>query len=149
MKFSWKALLLAPLPIPLLYSAALMILTSGKFAILWFFFWSAVSSVFSYGTTVFLLLPCLFLISRLTPLTARLTCLMGTVLGGMAYLPVAWVMWTTSGVDSGPPPDSFVQNLWRQLFEGFFWAFIVGGLVTAMLYWFLANPKVPRERATL
>jgi membrane associated rhomboid family serine protease len=98
---------------------------------------------------VFLFLPCLFLVSKFTPLTGRLTCLLGTVLGGMAYLPLAWVMWTSSGVNCGPPPDSFVENLWRQLWEGFAWVFIVGGLVTAMLYWFLANPKVPKDRASL
>jgi hypothetical protein len=54
-------------------------------------------------------------------------------------------MWTTSGVDSGPPPVSFVVDLWRQLTEPLVWAFAVGGLVTTALYWFLATPKLPRN----
>jgi RsiW-degrading membrane proteinase PrsW (M82 family) len=147
MKFSWKALILAPLPVPLVYSVAFVILSPmSKHPISGFLFCFILGSVFSYGTTLFLFLPCLFLISRLTPLTARLTCLLGALLGGLALLPVDWVMWTTSGVDSGPPPDSFGAYFLRQGFDPIDWAFLVGGLVTAMLYWFLANQQLPGER---
>lgn len=145
MKFSWKALLLAPLPIPIILSAAFVNLAGVKSAVLGLLVCSALGSLFSYGATVFLLLPCLFAVSKLTPLTARLTCLLGLVLGGMAYLPLAWIMWSSSGVDSGPPPDSFPHDLWQQLSEPLVWAFAVGGLITAALYWFLANPKPPRN----
>lgn len=150
MRFSWKALILAPLPVPLVYSVAFVILSPmSKHPISGFLFCFVLGSVFSYGTTLFLFLPCLFLLSRLTPLTARLTCLMGTLLGGLALLPVDWVMYVTSGVDSGPPQGSFGAYFLRQGFDPIDWAFPVGGLVTATLYWFLANPKVPKEQASL
>ncbi len=146
MKFSWKALFLAPLPVPFIYSVAFVILSGmGKHPIYEFLFCFVFGSVFSYGTTLFLFLPCLFLLSRLTPLTARLTCLLGTLLGGLTLLPVDWEMYVTSGVDSGPPQGSFGAYLLRQGFDPIDWAFLLGGLVTAMLYWFLTRQRTLRN----
>jgi len=145
MKFSWKALFLAPLVVPFVFSAAFAILSGmGKNLILGFLACFVVGSVFSYGATLFLFLPSLFLLSRFTPLTARLTCVLGALLGGLVLLPVDWFMWTSSGIDSGPPQGSFGADFLRQGFDPIDWAFLVGGLVTAALYWFLAN-KHPRE----
>jgi hypothetical protein len=54
-----------------------------------------------------------------------------------------------SGVDSGPPQGSFGAYFLRQGFDPIDWAFPVGGLVTATVYWFLADPRAPKERASL
>ena len=146
MKFSWKALFVAPLPVPFVYSVAFVILSPmGKHPISGFLFCFILGSMFSYGATLFLFLPCLFLISRLIPLTARLTCLLGTLLGGLTLLPVDWVMWTTSGVDSGRPQGSFAAYFLQQGFDPIDWAFVVGGLATATIYWFLAKQRPRRN----
>jgi hypothetical protein len=139
MKFSWTALILAPLPVPFVYTVAFVCSNSSRSPILQFLFFFVLGSVFSYCTTIFLFLPCLFLVSRLTPLTARLTCILGTVLGALVFIPVAWQMFLTSGIDSGPPQGYFVEYLWRQLSDPAVWAFPVAGLVTAMLYWLLCG----------
>jgi hypothetical protein len=150
MKFSWKAFFLAPPAVPFVCSVAFVILSGvDKHPIYGFLLCFAIGSIFSYGATLFLFLPCLFLLSRLTPLTARLTCVLGALLGGLALLPVDWLMYSSSGVDSGPPQGSFGAYLLHQGFDPIDWAFLVGGLVTATLYWFLANPKMPKEQASL
>jgi len=142
-------LLLAPLPVPFVYSVAFVILASmSSHPIFGFLLCFILGSVFSYGATIFLFLPCLFLLSRFTPLTARLTCLLGTLLGGLALLPLDWEMYLTSGVDSGPPQGSFAAYLLQQGFDPIDWAFPVGGLVTAMLYWLLAKQRAREERLT-
>jgi len=111
-----------------------------------FLFCFILGSAFSYGTTLFLFLPCLFLLSRLTPLTAGRTCLLGMMVGGLMLLPVDWVMWTSSGVDSGPPQSSFGVYCLQQGFDPIDWAFLVGGLVTATFYWFLAKQQAQKNR---
>jgi len=139
MKFSWKALILAPLPIPLVFSALFEISTPGRSPIFSFLFFFVLGSVLSYGVTIFLFLPCLFLVSRLTSLTASLTGLIGTVLGCLVYFPVAWQFYLSSGVDSGPPPGTFGDYLRLHGFEWDFWVLLLSGLITSLLYWYLVN----------
>ncbi len=148
MKFSWKALSLAPLLMPFLYSMALVIilLPSGS-PLLFFLIMFGLGSLFSYAVTIFLFLPGLFLISRFTPLTTRWVAILGTVLGSVAYLPVVWQTFLASGDNSGPPSGSFADHLWTSLFEPITWAFPVAGLVTALVYWFFVN-QPPRNRHT-
>jgi hypothetical protein len=144
MKFTWKGLILAPLSVTFVYSIAFIILFSSASPVFAFLLFFAIGSFFSYCATVFLFLPCLYLTAKITPLTLRLTCALGTVLGGVAYIPLAWVMFRSSGDNSGPPQGTFGEYLWQQLFEPVAWAFPVGGLVTALVYWFLVNQ--PPER---
>ena len=145
MKFSWKALILAPLPIPLVFSALFEISTPGRSPIFSFLFFFVLGSVLSYGITIFLFLPCLFLVSRLTSLTVRLTGLVGTVLGCLVYLPVAWESYLATGVDSGPPQGTFGAYLRQHGFEWDFWALLLGGLTTALLYGYLVNQRPGRN----
>ena len=140
MHFSWKALILAPLTIPLILSALFTIASPGKNPAAGFLFFLTLGCALSYGITIFLFLPCLFVISRFTPLTASLTGVVGTVLGLLAYGPIIWVSYGASGDDSGPPTITFLEYLRRHAFEWDFWFLLVAGLVTAMLYWFLARP---------
>jgi hypothetical protein len=144
MNFSWKALILAPLPIPLIFGALFAISFPGRNPFASFLFFSALGSVLSYGTTMFLFLPCLFMVSTFTPLTASLTGVLGTALGVLVYVPVIWTSYKASGDDSGPPQITFGEYLRQHAFEWDFWAFLVGGLVTALLYWFLAKQS-PRK----
>jgi hypothetical protein len=141
MRFSWKALILAPLPIPLLFSALFEMSTPGRKPILSLLFFFALGSVLSYSITIFLFLPCLFLVSKLTPLTIRSTGLVGAVIGCLVYLPIAWQSYLASGVDSGPPQGTFGDYLRQHGFEWDFWAFLLAGLITALLYWYLINQR--------
>jgi hypothetical protein len=145
MKFSWKALVLAPLPIPLVFSALFEISTPGRSPILSFVFFIALGSVLSYGITIFVFLPCLFLVSRLTSLTVRLTGLVGTVLRCLVYFPVAWQSYLATGVDSGPPQGTFGDYLRQHGFDWDFWALVVAGSVTALLYGYLVTQRSGRN----
>jgi hypothetical protein len=144
MRFSWKALILAPLPVPLGFGALLAFSAPGKDPFGAFLFISALGSVVSFGITIFLFLPCLFVLSRFTPLTASLTGLLGAALGVLVYIPVIWQSYNESGDNSGPPQITFWEYLRRHAFDLDFWFLLVAGLVTAMLYWFLA--KQPSRR---
>ena len=147
MRFSWPALLLAPLPVPVLLSAAFVFLTPGRNQLWGFLFFAAVGAVFSYGGTVVLLLPCLFLLSRVTRLNALWAGALGALLGLAIYLPKEWISWHASGVDSGPPSDTFAQYLARNFFSLELPCFVGAGLVAALLYWWLAGLRPRRDRS--
>lgn len=146
MRFSWRALLLAPLPIPFLYDLVLVIGGTRRgapvSAYLFAFALFLIPGVaVSYGATVFGLLPALYLVSQKRPLSTPQVALIGAALGALSFLPVMWVLWKSSGPDSGPPVTSFLAELMAALREPLSWAFPVGGLVTASLYWRLARPE--------
>lgn len=145
MRISWKSILLAPLVIPVLYSAAIPFLEESRNPAAAFLIFFVLGSVFSCGATVFVLLPGLFVVSRFTPLTPWLTGLVGTVLGGRLYLPVVWQSYLSSGDNSGPPPGTFVQYLRRSGCGTDLLAFLAAGLVTALLYWFLSRQPTQRN----
>ena len=132
MRFSWKAIVLAALPVPLIASVILALAPSRNpwQAFLIFFIFG---SAFSYGASVFLLLPGLYLVSRFRVLTAWLVGLVGTMMGGAIFLAVALLSYQGSGDNSGPPSGTFAEYLGRTFWtEG--WPFFAGGLVTALLY---------------
>lgn len=143
-KFSWQGLLLAPWFVPFVYSATFAGLSGGNpfFSFLFFFVFG---SIFSYATTILLFLPCLYLLCKLIRPTIGATGALGAVLGAVAYLPLAWVMYLTSGVDSGPPEGTFAESLRRDLSDPVSWAFPVGGLITAVLYWLFARYKARKD----
>ena len=143
-QFSWKGLLLAPLAIPFVYSLAFTIANPGRMPAVGFMFFFILGCIFSYSTTIFLFLPCLHFVAKLARTTIVMAGVLGAVVSVVAYLPLAWEMYLTSGIDSGPPQGPFSADLWRQLRDPAFWAFPVGGLVTAMLYWFFANRQARR-----
>ena len=139
--FSWRALVLAPLPIPILLAFLLTFSSAGGNKLFSLIFFGALAAIVSYGTTIFLFLPCVFLASFIVRLNAWLTGILGFALGLIAYLPISRVSWQSSGVDSGPPPDTYLHYLSTNFFsEG--WIFFASGLITALLYHLLA--KRPR-----
>ena len=60
----------------------------GEWSGLGFLFLLIPSCIVSYGTTIFLFLLCLFLLSLWRPLTASPVCLLGFVLGAAVFVPV-------------------------------------------------------------
>jgi hypothetical protein len=139
-KFGWKGFVLAPLAVPFVCSVLFVSATESRNPLLGILVLFAIGSVVSYGATAFLLLPCLYLVSKFTVLTVRLTCVFGALLGAVAYLPYARIAFQGSGDNSGPPKGTFTEYLWRQLSEPVeLGLFVAGGLATAALYWVLAE----------
>jgi hypothetical protein len=137
---SWPALAAAPLFVPALLAAMLVSSSPGSKPVPFFLMAFAVGCVVSYGVTIGLFLPSLFLLSRLIALAFPSVCFLGFLLGSLAYLPIALVSWQASGTDSGPPELSFAAYVWLSLHDPMLWlAFPFGGALTAGIYWLLAR----------
>jgi hypothetical protein len=145
MRFSWKSLLLAPLPVPLILSAVMAPLMQGGegLALLPFLILLIPGCIISYGTMIFLFLPALFLLSHLRPVTGLTVCMLGLVLGSAVMVPVTVMAWKASGPDSGPPTDSFWVLFVRWAADPLMLVFPVAGLLTAALYWWLGTRRQP------
>ena len=143
MRFRWRALALAPLVFPFMFSLALCVDTKNPVSA--FFFFMALSTVFCYGVTIVLFVPALFFLSRLAPLQFYKICLPGIFLGIVIFLPVTWISYQSSGPDSGPPDSTFLAYLWRSLTDGFNLLFPLGGLMTAITYWQLTKESVKAQ----
>ena len=151
MKFSWKALILAPLLVPAVLGGldALVATAGAQNPLFAFLFVFILGDIVSYGTTVFLFLPSLYVLSRLTRPTLRLTCVLGAVLGAVVYLPLLWEAWVSSGPDSGPPQDRFIDFALRFSADPIVLIFPLAGLITAAAYWLIANTPARDQRAKL
>ena len=147
MRFNWTALLLAPLLVRVLFSAALGPLL-GEWTVLGFLFLLIPSCIVSYGTTIFLFLPCLFLLSLWRPLTASRVCVLGLALGAAVFVPVTLMEWKSSGPDSGPPVESFFSFFVRWAADPLTAIYPVAGLITATAYWWLATQQRGRSILT-
>src|SRR5882762_2282241 len=134
MRFSWTSLLLAPLLVPLMFSAVFLSLSGTSSPVLSFVILMIPSCIISYGTTMFLFLPALFLLSLWRPLTALNVCLLGLVLGAAVFVPVTLMEWKSSGPDSGPPTENFLAFLVRWAADPLTAVYPLAGLVTAGLY---------------
>jgi len=141
MRFSWTGLILAPLPVPLIFSAAVTGLFYDFGALPFFQLMLLVSCVASYSVTIFLFLPSLFVLSLWRTVTLARVCLLGVVLGGVALLFMSGSAWTASGPNSGPPTEGFGAFLRGWLEDPFAVMFPLAGLVTAALYWWLGRPR--------
>ena len=139
MRFSWTSLLLAPLLVPLMFSAVFLSLSGTRSPLLSFLILMIPSCIISYGTTMFLFLPSLFLLSLLRPLTALNVCLLGLVLGAAVFLPVTLMEWKSSGPGSGPPTENFLVFFGRWAADPLTAVYPLAGLVTAGLYWWLGT----------
>src|SRR5262249_14424758 len=144
MRFSWAGVLLAPLLAPLLFSAAMAAGVEDGHALL-FVIVMVAGCIVSYGAMVLLFLPALYLLSSARPLNWLHVCLLGALLGALAFVPPAWVSWKSSGPDSGPPQEAFLTFLVRWAADPMAVLFPAAGLVTAALYWWLGTRR--RRRA--
>ena len=146
MRFSWTGLILAPLLAPVIFSATAGILAEGEGNSLMFSLTMLVLGyIVSYGSTVFLFLPCLFLLSLEQQMTGFKVCLLGLVLGAIEFVSLTLIAWGNRG------PDLPIKNFFlffRLLAAGPVpGLFPLAGLITAGLYWWLgrrrADPSVP------
>jgi hypothetical protein len=139
MRFSWTGLILAPLLVPVMFSAAFVSFSQGDSPVLEGLILLVPGCIVSYGTMIFLFLPCLFLLSLWRPMTGFKVCLLGLVLGAAVFVPLTWMAWTSSGPDSGPPTESFLEFFVRWAADPFTAIFPLAGLITAGLYWWLGT----------
>ena len=146
MRFSWAGLILAPLLVPVIFSAAQASFQSD-WPVLSFLLPLALGCIVSYGITIFLFLPCLFLLSRWRPMTGVKVCLLGLVLGAAVFVPVTWVEWKSSGPDSGPPTEGFLEFFVRWAADPMTAVLPLAGLITAGLYWWLGTWRRGRSIA--
>ena len=139
MRVSWTSVLLAPLLVPLVFSAIFLSLSGTSSPVLSFLILMIPSCIISYGTTVFVFLPALFLLSLWRPLTALRVCTLGLVLGAAVFVPVTLMEWKSSGADSGPPSENFLVFFVRWAADPLTVLYPVAGLLTAGLYWWLGT----------
>ena len=145
MRFSWTGLILAPLLVPVMFSAALLSSFQGDRPVLLFLLLLAPACIVSYGTTILLFLPCLFLLSLWRPMTSFKVCLLGLVLGAAAFVPLTWMEWASSGPDSGPATESFLAFFARWTIDPLTAIYPLAGLITAGLYWWLGTWRQDRS----
>src|ERR1700733_8696899 len=108
MQFSWRAIILAPLLVPAIFGGLLAAATDNNNSVLAFLFVMALGCIISYGSTIFLLLPSMCLLSLWRPLTGLNVCGLGLVLGVAVFVPVTLIEWKASGPDSGPPTETLL-----------------------------------------
>jgi hypothetical protein len=147
MRFSWSGLILAPLFVPALFSAALQSFAASHWSVLMFLVVLAAGSIVSYVTTIFLFLPCLLLLSSWRPMTGFKVSLLGLLLGAAMVVPMTWIDWKSSGTDSGPPTESFLHFFVRWAADPFQAIYPLAGLITAALYWWLGTWRHGRSIA--
>ena len=142
MRFSWKGLFLAPLPIPLVLSAVMAPLMQGEGpVVLPFLILLIPACLISYAVTAFLFLPALFVLSLLRPATGWIVSLLGFALGAAVIVPVTLMAWKGSGPDSGPPIEGFLTFFQRWATDPLMLVFPIAGFVTANLYWWLGTRR--------
>jgi hypothetical protein len=139
MRFSWTGLILAPLLVPLVFSATMVNAFANSHPLFGFLLLVIAGCMVSYGTMVFAFLPSLFLLSSWRPLTAFRVYLLGVVLGAAAYVPLTLMLWKGSGPDSGPPTESYLTFFVRWSADPLTAVFPAAGLMTAGLYWWLGT----------
>jgi hypothetical protein len=146
MRFSWTSLILAPLLVPVIFTATTSILWEGEGnPLLASLTMLVVGCIVSYGSTIFLFLPCLFLLSLEQQMTGFKVCLLGLVLGGVEFLSLTLIAWGSRSPDL-PIKNYFVYlRLWAA--DPVTALFPLAGLITAGLYWWLGKrrttPSVP------
>jgi hypothetical protein len=146
MHFSWTGLLLAPLPVPLIACAVMAPVLKADEApvVLMFLILLVPACVIAYATTIFGFLPALFLLSVWRPLTGRIVCVLGVLLGTAVFVPVTWLAWDTGGPNSGPMTEPFGAFFLSWTTEPFMLFFPAAGLVTAALYWWFGTRRHSR-----
>ena len=120
MQFSWTGLILAPLLLPVVFAALLSSL-QGDRPVLGFLILLVPGCIVSYGTTIFLFLPCLFLLSLWRPMTGFKVCMLGLLLGVAVFVPLTWVEWSSSGPEFRPADGellSVLRALGRRSIDG-------------------------------
>jgi hypothetical protein len=146
MRFTWIGLVLAPLLVPVMFCAAFVSASQSDRPVLVFLLLLLPGCIVSYGITIFLFLPSLFLLSLWRPMTGFKVCMLGMVLGAAVFVPLTWMDWKSSGTDSGPPTESFLEFFVRWAADPFTAIYPLAGLTTAGLFWWLGTWQRGRSR---
>jgi uncharacterized membrane protein len=150
MRFSWTSLILAPLLVPVIFSLTVGILAEGEGGplddgdrFLFFLTWLVLACIASYGSTLLLFLPCLFLLSSTRQMTGFKVCLLGLALGAVELVSLALIFWVSRGPDF--PINNFFVFFLRWAAGPVTALLPLAGLITAGLYWWLGKPRTARS----
>src|SRR3954471_18072725 len=141
--FSWGAVLLAPLVVPV--PAGVLFVTGSVHPIAAFGLGALVGYIFTLAMIGGLLLPALWGVSCAARIKAWMPPVIGGILAALIFLAWDYVDWGASGADSGPPATTYSQWIAKSWFtlEPLF--MISFGVVTAATYHFLATRKPPQS----
>jgi hypothetical protein len=139
MRFSWTGLILAPLLVPVIFSTTMATLVASGDTLMGFVIMLVASCAVSYGATIFLFLPCLFVLSLDRQMTGFRVCLLGLVLGALAFVPLTFIAWAKIDPTSAPPISFLVFLRWAA--SPITALFPLAGLIMAGLYWWLGKPR--------
>jgi hypothetical protein len=137
--FSWSALLLAPLVISA--PAAILFVGGSNYRVVAFGLGALVGYIVTLAAVGCLLLPALWLVSRVTRIKPWLSPVIGGFLAAPIFLAWDYTNWGSSGVDSGPPAMTYSQWMAESLFTLEPLVVISLGVVTAAVYHFLAGKR--------
>lgn len=143
MRFSWTGLILAPLLMPVLFSTTVMMLVESNEPLGAFLMMLAATCIVSYGATLFLFLPCLFLLSLDRQMTGFKVCLLGLVLGTLVFLSFTLIAWAS--IDPATTAPVGYLKFLRWVASPIAALFPLGGLVMAGLYWWLGRERTGRS----
>jgi len=139
MRFSWAGLILAPLLVPVAFSITMTMLVVSGSPSMAFVMTLIAGCIMSYGATIFLFLPCLFLLSLDRQMTGFKVCLLGLVLGALTFVLLTFIGWASIDSDSAPSINFFAFLRWA---AGPMAAlFPLAGMLTAVLYWWLGSRR--------
>jgi hypothetical protein len=136
---SWRALLQAPLVI--VVPAAIFLDSGTKHPIVAFGIFALMSYIFTLAVVSWLLLPALWLVSRVTSISTWLPPVIGGLLASLIFLAWDYSSWCSSGVDSGPPAADYPHWIAKSWFTADPFIVISLGVITAAAYNFLATRK--------
>jgi hypothetical protein len=137
--FSWSALLKAPLFI--VVPAAVFLDSGTKHPFVAFGVFVLLSYVFTLAVVSWLLLPMLWLVSRVSSVKTWQPPVIGGFLASLIFLAWDYSSWCSSGVDSGPPATHYPQWIAKSWFSPDPLVVISFGVVTGAAYNFLATRK--------
>jgi hypothetical protein len=144
MRFSWTGLILAPLLVPVIFSATTSMLWEGEGdPLLASLTVLVLGCIVSYASTILLFLPCLFLLSLEHQVTGFKVCLLGSVLGAVEFVSLTLIAWGSRDPDL--PIKNFFVFFLRWAADPVTALFPLAGLITAGLYWWLGKRRTGRS----
>jgi hypothetical protein len=145
MRFSWTGLILAPLAVPVIFSTTATLLGESNDPFAAFLMILIASGIVSYGLTILLFLPSLFLLSQDRQMTGLKVSLLGLALGTFVLVSFTFIAWANIDATTAPPVNFFKFLRWT---TGPTSALLpLAGLIMAALYWWLGTPRASGSAA--
>jgi hypothetical protein len=112
MRFSWTGLILAPLLAPVFFSTSMALFVASGDIPMGFVMMLTAGCVVSYGATILIFLPCLFILSLERHMTGFKVCLLGLVTGALVFVSLTFIAWCNIDPNSAPPVTFFAFLCW-------------------------------------